>query len=41
MTKEGLWIDSQEDIPEQRKRSKYPRSMFPPANVDELPLERW
>ncbi|KAI9287495.1 S-adenosyl-L-methionine-dependent methyltransferase [Umbelopsis sp. AD052] len=40
MTKEGQWIDSQEDIPEHRKRSRYPRSMFPPANVDELPLER-
>ncbi|CAO3676923.1 unnamed protein product [Umbelopsis vinacea] len=40
MTKEGEWINSPEDIQEPRRRSKYPLSMFPPANVQDIPLER-
>ncbi|KAI9476061.1 MAG: S-adenosyl-L-methionine-dependent methyltransferase [Benjaminiella poitrasii] len=41
-TKEGVYIDSVEDIPEQRQRAKFPLSAFPPTaeEAKEMHLER-
>ncbi|CAM0136233.1 tRNA (cytosine-5-)-methyltransferase ncl1 [Umbelopsis sp. WA50703] len=40
MTKDKEWVDSLDDIKEERKRNKYTQSMFPPSNVQDIPLER-
>lgn len=39
MTKEGKYVSSLDEITE-NKRS-FPASVFPPANVKDLHLERW
>ncbi|OBZ86764.1 tRNA (cytosine(34)-C(5))-methyltransferase [Choanephora cucurbitarum] len=42
MSKEGVWIESVEDIQDERSRKKHPKSTFPPTKeeADRMHLER-
>lgn len=41
MTKDGKYINSVDEIEDESERRKFPKSVFPPGNADELHLERW
>lgn len=41
MTKDGKYISSVDEIEDENQRKRFPKSAFPPENVQELPLERW
>ncbi|KAG0167013.1 tRNA (cytosine(34)-C(5))-methyltransferase [Apophysomyces sp. BC1034] len=40
MTREGQYISSVDEIENGRQRFKFPKTVFPPANADELHLDR-
>ncbi|KAL1928499.1 hypothetical protein VTP01DRAFT_2855 [Rhizomucor pusillus] len=40
MTKDGKYISSVDEIEDENQRKRFPKSAFPPENVQELPLER-
>ncbi|KAI8379664.1 S-adenosyl-L-methionine-dependent methyltransferase [Radiomyces spectabilis] len=40
MTREGQYINSVDEIEDGRQRFKFPKTVFPPTNPDEFPLER-